>query len=310
MASDDRTSVVTEFLGAGYSRFSLLNGLTTTETVVGSSIDYFSARLLRDLGLYLSISPVEFQLFDANAEKVVVSADSLLSQSPFRLGPFPLAIPAIRARVPSAQLRYVATALGNPCVAEGCPPPQKEGDTFVPLDPNDMMKFTVPAGLPFSDCIDENALISHADALKKGELLLLIKKHFPSAECDDKTAKSDLIGKFVEHVTAQRAEGLKDLTLASGVDKDSHSSRTSTSFTTNNIVTLQNALSEIRAIVGPPALGNSSYLSAAHLGSLAVQSLCTVVTGQLSLYRTVHGRVNAGAALPQNERFFLSLIHI
>ena len=73
-------------------------------------------------------------------------------------------------------------------------------------------------------------------------------------------------------------------------------------------MTLQNALSEIRAVVGPPTLGNLSYLSVAHLGSLAVQSLCTVVTGQLSLYRTVHGRVNAGAALPQNEWFFRALV--
>ena len=109
--------------------------------------------------------------------------------------------------------------------------------------------------------------------MKKGELPLLIKKYFPSAECDDKTLKEELVGKFVEHVTAQRTAGLKDLTLASGVEKDSHLSRSSTSFTTNNIVTLQNALSEIHAVVGPPTLGNSSYLSAAHLGSLAVQSL-------------------------------------
>ena len=71
MASDDRTSVVTEFLGAGYSQFSLLNG-RTTETVVGSSIDYFSARLLRDIGLYLAISSVEFQLFDSNARQASV----------------------------------------------------------------------------------------------------------------------------------------------------------------------------------------------------------------------------------------------
>ena len=171
-----------------------------------------------------------------------------------------------------------------------------------------MVNFTVPAGLPFSDCKDENALFSHADAMRKEELLLLIKKHFPSAECDDKTLKDEFVGKFVEHVAAQRTAGLKDLTFASGVEKDSHSSRSSTSSTAGNIVALQNALSEIRAVVGPPTLGNSSYLSVAHLGSLAVQSLCTVVTGQLSLYRTVHGRVNAGAALPQNERFFRALV--
>ena len=84
MSSDDRASIVAEFLAAGYSRFSLLNGLTA-EKVVGSSIDYYSARNLRDLGLYLSISPVEFQLYDSNAEELVVSADILLGQSPYRL---------------------------------------------------------------------------------------------------------------------------------------------------------------------------------------------------------------------------------
>mmetsp|Transcript_22621 Transcript_22621/g.30920 ORF Transcript_22621/g.30920 Transcript_22621/m.30920 type:complete len:93 (+) Transcript_22621:190-468(+) len=55
-------------------------------------------------------------------------------------------------------------------------------------------------------------------------------------------------------------------------------------------------------------LGDYSYLSVSHLGPLAVQTLCTVVTGQLSLYRTVHGRVNAGAALPQNEQFLRALV--
>ena len=54
-------------------------------------------------------------------------------------------------------------------------------------------------------------------------------------------------------------------------------------------------------------LGNSSYLSASYLGPLAVHTLRTLVTDQLSLYRTVYGRVNAGASLPQNERFFRAL---
>ena len=91
MASDDRTTVVNDLMRAGFSRFSLLNG-RTTETVVGSSIDYFSARLLRDIGLYLAFNSVEFQLFDANAEEIAMSTDSLLSQSPFRLGPLPTAV--------------------------------------------------------------------------------------------------------------------------------------------------------------------------------------------------------------------------
>ena len=73
-ASDDRTSVVTAFLRLGFARFNLLNGVTT-ESVVGSPINFFSARLLRDLGLYNQISSVEFQLFDANEEKIAISAD-------------------------------------------------------------------------------------------------------------------------------------------------------------------------------------------------------------------------------------------
>ena len=88
VASDDRTTIVTAFIRLGFARFALLNG-GTTESVVGSSINFFTARLLRDLGLYNQINSVEFQLFDANAERRVMSAESLISQSPFRLGPVP-----------------------------------------------------------------------------------------------------------------------------------------------------------------------------------------------------------------------------
>ena len=55
-------------------------------------------------------------------------------------------------------------------------------------------------------------------------------------------------------------------------------------------------------------LEDSCYLSGGLLGSLAVQTLCTIVTSQLLLYRTVQSRVNAGSALPQNERFFRALV--
>ena len=48
--SDDRASIVNAFLRMGFARFNLLNGVTT-ESVVGSPINFFSARLLRDLGL-------------------------------------------------------------------------------------------------------------------------------------------------------------------------------------------------------------------------------------------------------------------
>ena len=80
--SDNRASIVNAFLRMGFARFNLLNGVTT-ESVVGSPIDFFSARLLRDLGLYNQISSVEFQLFDANEEKIAISADSLISESPY-----------------------------------------------------------------------------------------------------------------------------------------------------------------------------------------------------------------------------------
>ena len=72
VASDDRNTIVNAFIRLGFARYALLNG-GTTESVVGSSINYFSARLLRDLGLYNQINPVEFQLFDANAESCLRS---------------------------------------------------------------------------------------------------------------------------------------------------------------------------------------------------------------------------------------------
>ena len=131
-ASDDRTSIVTAFLRLGFARFPLLNG-GTTESVVGTSINFFSARLLRDLGLYNQINSVEFQLSDANDEQIAMSTESLISQSPFRFGPVPTAIPRLLARVSSAQLHFLAEVLGHPAIADGCPPVPAEDEVFTPL---------------------------------------------------------------------------------------------------------------------------------------------------------------------------------
>ena len=60
--------------------------------------------------------------------------------------------------------------------------------------------------------------------------------------------KKDLVKAFVEHVSAQRTAGLKDLAVASGVEKDPHSSRSSSSSTAANIVALQNAAVEDSAL--------------------------------------------------------------
>ena len=155
--SDDRASIVNAFLRMGFARFNLLNGVTT-ESVVGSPIDFFSARLLRDLGLYNQISSVEFQLFDANKEKIAISADSLISQSPYHFGSVPTAIPRLAARVPSAQLHYLAEALGHPAIADGCPPVLAENGVFAALDPAELGKYSVPAGLPFTSYRDEESV--------------------------------------------------------------------------------------------------------------------------------------------------------
>ena len=140
------------------------------------------------------------------------------------------------------------------------------------------------------------------------DLFLLSQKHLPSSACDEKTAKKELIVAFVKHIMEQRAAGAEDLAAASGVERISRTERSSGSTTAANVVSLQNSLSEIRAIAGPLVLEDSCYLSAGLLGPLAVQALCTIVTGQLSLYRTVHSRVNAGSALPHNERYFRALV--
>ena len=147
--SDDRASIVNAFLRMGFARFNLLNGVTT-ESVVGSPINFFSARLLRDLGLYNQISSVEFQLFDANKEKIAISADSLISQSPYRSGSVPTAIPRLAARVPSAQLHYLAETLGHPAIADGCPPVPAENGVFAALDPAELGKYSAPASLQFT----------------------------------------------------------------------------------------------------------------------------------------------------------------
>ena len=297
VASDDRNTIVNAFIRLGFARFALLNG-GTTESVVGSSINYFSARLLRDLGLYNQINPVEFQLFDANAERRVMSAESLISQSPFRLGPVPTAIPRLIARVPAAQLHFLARILGHPAIAEECPPIPAEGTAFTRLDPAGLDAYSVPAGLPFSSHKDEAAVESFADGMRKEVLLPLLKKHFPSSACDGTTRKADLVAEFVKAVMEQRAASPADPVVAPGVARVDRSERSSGSSTAGNIVSLQNALSEIRAITGPSMLEDSCYLSGGLLGSLAVQTLCTIVTSQLLLYRTVHSRVNAGSALP------------
>ena len=306
-ASDDRTSIVTAFLRMGYARFSLLNG-GTTESVVGTSTDFFSARLLRDLGLYCQINSVEFQLFDANAEMIAMSAESLISQSPFRFGSVPTAIPRLLARVPSAQLHFLSEALGHPSIADGCPPVPVENGVFTPLDPAGLKQYSVPAGLPFSGYNDEESVVKYANGLLKEDLVDSIKKHFPESAFDEGTKKADLAAAFVKLVMDQRAAGAEDLAVASGVVRTSRSDRPSGSATAANVVSLQNSLSEIRAIAGPLVLADSCYLSAGLLGPLAVQTLCTIVTGQLALYRTVYSRVNAGSALPHNERFFRALV--
>ena len=190
VASDDRNTIVNAFIRLGFARFALLNG-GTTESVVGSSINYFSARLLRDLGLYNQINSVEFQLFDANAEKIAMSAESLISQSPFRLGPVPTAIPRLLARIPSAQLHFLAKILGHPAIADGCPPIPAEDVVFTPLDPAGLESYSVPAGLPFGTYKDEESVATYSESLRTEDLLLLVKKHFPSSACDDKTRKAD-----------------------------------------------------------------------------------------------------------------------
>ena len=291
----------------GFARFNLLNGVTT-ESVVGSPINFFSARLLRDLGLYNQISPVEFQLFDANKEEIAISADSLISQSPFRLGPVPTALPRLPARVPSAQLHYLATTLGHPAIADGCPPVPSESEVFTALDPAELAKYSVPTGLPFTSYRDEESVVKYAGGLTKTVLVELIKKHFPLSALDEATSKADLAAIFVKLVMDQRVAEAEGLAVASGVERPSRSGGSSSSATAANVVSLQNALSEIRAIAGPSVLPDSCYLSAVLLGPLAVQTLCTIVTGQLSLYRVVHSRVNAGSTLPHNERFFRALV--
>ena len=291
----------------GFARFNLLNGVTT-ESVVGSPINFFSARLLRDLGLYNQISPVEFQLFDANKEEIAISADSLISQSPFRLGPVPTALPRLPARVPSAQLHYLATTLGHPAIADGCPPVPSESEVFTALDPAELAKYSVPTGLPFTSYRDEESVVKYAGGLTKGDLIELIKKHFPLSAPDEEASKKELAAGFVKLVMDQRVAEAEDLAVASGVERPSRSGGSSSSATAANVVSLQNALSEIRAVAGPSILPDSCYLSAVLLGPLAVQTLCTIVTGQLSLYRVVHSRVNAGSALPHNERFFRALV--
>ena len=305
--SDDRASIVNAFLRMGFARFNLLNGVTT-ESVVGSPINFFSARLLRDLGLYNQISPVEFQLFDANKEEIAISAGSLISQSPFRLGPFPTALPRLPARVPSTQLHYLATALGHPAIAEGCPPVPSESEVFAALDPAELAEYSVPTGLPFTSYRDEESVVKYAGGLTKGDLIELIKKHFPLSAPDEEASKKELAAGFVKLVMDQRVAEAEDLAVASGVARPSRSGGSSSSATAANVVSLQNALSEIRAVAGPSILPDSCYLSAVLLGPLAVQTLCTIVTGQLSLYRVVHSRVNAGSALPHNERFFRALV--
>ena len=151
--------------------------------------------------------------------------------------------------------------------------------------------------------------MAYAGGLLKGALVALIRKHFPSSTFDEAaTKKEDLAAFFVKLVMDQRASGAEDLAVASGVGQTPRSAGSSGSATAANVVSLQNALSEIRAIAGPSVLPASDYLSAVLLGPLAVQTLCTVVTGQLSLYRVVHSRVNAGSTLPQNERFIRALV--
>ena len=103
---------------------------------MGSSVDHFTAHLLRDIGLYIAINPVEFQLFDANSERIAMSADTLIAQPPYRLGPVPVALPEVQARIPPSQLVFLAEALWNPCIAAGCPPIPDADEEFVPLDPN------------------------------------------------------------------------------------------------------------------------------------------------------------------------------
>ena len=305
-AADDRTSVVAAFLHLGFARFSLLNGMTT-ESVVGSSINFFSARLLRDLGLYNQICSVECQLFDANEEKIAASMVLLISQSPYRFGSVPVAIPRLAARIPSAQLQYLAEALGNPAIADGCPPVPAVTTVFTALDPAELGDYSVPAGLPFSSYRDEDSVAAYATGISKDDLVEEIKKYFPSFPLDQTKTKKELIAFFVKLVMDQRVAGAEDLAAASKVERDPRSARSSSSSTAANIVSLQNALSEIRAIAGSSVLPDRNYLSAVLLGSLAVQTLCTLVTGQLQLYRVVHKRVNAGSALPQNERFFRAL---
>ena len=96
-----------------------------------------------------------------------MSAGSLISQSQFRFGSVPTAIPRLPARVPSAQLHFFAKVLGHPAIADGCLPIPAEDEVFTTLDPAELEKYSVPAGLPFGSYQDEESVVAYAGACSK-----------------------------------------------------------------------------------------------------------------------------------------------